>query len=146
MCDCRITWIKMLRNETKSEILQAALDDVTCVPKQLSLKDNEDDVSKSNIFEVITDSNTQQDSNDEFYEETNQLYKLDATVQPVTAPQVNVVKVLPNSLACPSELTHKEDSLMLSSKDESYWLPGSSCSKFSSLFLIFSLVLVCLSL
>ncbi|KAL0879036.1 hypothetical protein ABMA27_004003 [Loxostege sticticalis] len=151
-CDCRLSWIQMLKNETKSEILRAALDDITCVLDSKvdrtanDVADFEVKAPKS-FYEVVTSSDVPQAINDEaFYEETNMAIK-EPTVQPVVVNQVSIVDMPIETLPCPSELSqNREDSLMLSSKDESYWQPGSSCNILSSLKLILGLVLMCVVL
>lgn len=77
------------------------------------------------------------------YEDANQLFKYEPTVQPVIANQVTVVDMPADSLPCPRELVqNREDSLMLSSKDESYWLPSSSFKVLSNLALVLTLVMI----
>lgn len=142
----------MLKNETKSEILRAALDDITCVLDSKvdrtanDVADFEVKAPKS-FYEVVTSSDVPQAINDEaFYEEANMAIK-EPTVQPVVVNQVSIVDMPIETLPCPSELSqNREDSLMLSSKDESYWQPGSSCNVLSSLKLILGLVLMCVVL
>ncbi|RVE46822.1 hypothetical protein evm_008530 [Chilo suppressalis] len=148
-CDCRLSWIQSLKNETKSEVLRTALDDVTCIPmvsgksERISNDVTQYEIKESkNIFEVVTSSDLlQQDANDgEFYEETNQSLKSDPTVQPLVREQVTVIDMPVDSLPCPSELTqNKEDSLMLSSKDENYWRTNSCITVHSNLFTVLSL-------
>ncbi|XP_063828419.1 connectin-like [Ostrinia nubilalis] len=146
-CDCRLSWIQMLRNESKSEILRAALDDVTCVLEKVDRSPNDVnfDVPKS-LYELVTNNAPQDPNYETFYEETSQAFK-ETTAQPVVKSQISIFDVPIETLPCPSELVqNKEDSLMLSSKDESYWQPGSSCSVLSSLTLIVTLGLVCVLL
>ncbi|KAJ8719790.1 hypothetical protein PYW08_011965 [Mythimna loreyi] len=125
-CDCRLSWIQILRNETKSEPLRMALDGVTCVinPDETVESTSNDMISAFNdpkpskseqLYEIETNSDIlQQDANDEeLYEDTNQ-YKFEPTVQPVVANQLTVVNMPADSFPCPRELSRSgEDSLML---------------------------------
>lgn len=152
-CDCRLSWIQSLRNETKSEPLRSALDDVTCTLNAGNKVENAGEnnqayndakVSKTEqLFEIETNSEVlQQDANDEeIYEDTNQ-YKFEPTVQPVVINQVPVVSLPIEALPCPRELRYGEDSLMLSSKDESYWQSSTSTRYLSSLSLVIVLTLI----
>ncbi|XP_050666788.1 connectin-like [Leptidea sinapis] len=143
-CDCRLSWIQVLRNETMSEPLRQALDEVTCI----SLTEQ---TSESNI-NTATDSDkelnletesepVQQDANDDvtFGEVGSFKYEDEKSL----ANQIVLVDIPPETLPCPNKLGHNgEDSLMLSSKDESFWLPNSSVKCLSSLFSIVSLLLL----
>ncbi|CAG9788301.1 unnamed protein product [Diatraea saccharalis] len=144
--------MQKLRNETKSEILRAALDDVTCIPMASNNSDRtSNDVTdyeikeQKGIFEMVTSGYLlQQDNNDkEFYEETSQSFKPEPTVQPLVREQIPLTDIALDSLPCPSELSHnKEDSLMLSSKDENYWRNNSSITIISNLVLVLTMVLI----
>lgn len=150
-CDCRLSWIHVLRNETKSEPLRLALDDVTCVPNkpndtptnEISSQTNAE--KKENQLEVAANSDVfQQDANDEeSYEEASPAYKYEATVSTVTFDQVVLLDMPIEALACRNELSQNgEDSLMLSSKDESYWRPSSSFRILSNLSLVLTFVTI----
>lgn len=129
-CDCQLIWLLTLRNETKSEPLKLALSTVTCTfdkNEQNQLKQEDDDVKDKveNVFELGTGGEIFQQTDDDVYAD-NPLYKLDTTDKPVTN-EVALVDVPVESLLCPGEKLHKgEDSLMLSSKDETYWQSNSS--------------------
>lgn len=105
----------MLRNETKSEPLRLALDDVTCILEETN------DVNKEKpILEIVANDESQNDE----YTDTNVIKE--ATVQPIES-QVSIVDMPAEALPCPSELTqNSEDSLMLSSKVEGFWGQSSS--------------------
>ncbi|CAK1582563.1 unnamed protein product [Parnassius mnemosyne] len=132
-CDCRLSWIQSLQNETRSEPVRLALRGVTCtfakqanLHHQLKLNTNDDTLDKvEDVFEVATSSDLLQQNYEESYED-NPLYKFDRTEKPVTDELV-LVDISVESLPCPGEtLLKSEDSLMLSAKDESYWLQSSS--------------------
>ncbi|XP_013184554.2 connectin [Amyelois transitella] len=146
-CDCRISWIQILRNETKSEPLKAALDDVTCMLQ------NSEKIETTNQLNEVADTKDsdpdsllvsnidvlQQDGFEEDYDENNKSFKSEPTVQPVIANEVFVVNVPPESLVCTRDSQNREDSLMLSS---GYWQPSSSFKILSNLALVFTLVVV----
>lgn len=152
-CDCRLSWIQVLRNETKSEPLRMALDGFTCVMSTSeTVESTSNDVtsafndpipSKSEqLYEIETNADVlQQDANDEeLYEDTNQ-YKFEPTVQPVVANQLTIVNMPVESLPCPRELVRSgEDSLMLSSKDENYWQSSTSIRILPKLFFVLTLL------
>lgn len=152
-CDCRLSWIQILRNETKSEPLRLALDDVTCslqtddrtvsTPIEVQQIHNHEKSSKpEQLYEVEANSDiAQQDTNEEIYEDTNQ-YKLQLTVQPVVVNEIAVVSMPIDTLPCPRELRNGEDSLMLSSKDDSYWQTNSSKQYPSSVLFVLILALI----
>lgn len=153
ICDCRISWVQTLRNETRSEPLRQALEDVTCypnVPTNPTPIDNTNDVisqaidevppKPDQIFEIKTKDVV---SPNEEYDEAQMKYE--PTVQPATVNQLSVVDVPLESMPCPSELVQKgEDSLMLSSKDESYWHSSSSFQINSDVFVILTLLVIIL--
>ncbi|XP_026730968.1 connectin-like [Trichoplusia ni] len=154
-CDCRLSWIQVLRNETKSEPLKMALDEVTCVlnagknvvatSNDVNTAFNDAKPSKSEqLYEIETNSEVQQDVNEEeLYEDSNQ-YKFEPTVQQVAENQLTIVNMPIESLPCPRELVRSgEDSLMLSSKDESYWQSSSSSQMMAQFSLVF--LLLCIS-
>ncbi|XP_068629433.1 connectin-like [Battus philenor] len=129
-CDCHLLWILTLRNETKSEPLKLALNAVMCtfkkevnkqetVPdKRKELKDKDD-----HLFDLVTSSDVSQSDKDLY--DDNTPYKFDTTKKPVL--EMAFVDVPIESLPCPGETLHNgEDSLMLSSKDESFWQQNSS--------------------
>lgn len=153
-CDCRLSWIQLLRNETKSEPLRMALDEVTCFQnhgKPEAKNDFNEDLVKEvksmkseNLFEIESNSDiSQQDENDEeLYVDPNPSYKSETTIKPITN-EIALVDIPTESLLCPSELIQNgEDSLMLSSKDENYWQPNSSLKILSNLFLVLTLVII----
>lgn len=146
-CDCRLSWIQVLRNETKSEPLRIALDEVTCIINTANNNKatntdnkniaNDDKVIKNeNMFELESNSEVlQQDGNEEDAYDTT-AYN--------TVKQVAVVDIPSENLRCAGEVIRNgEDSLMLSSKDESYWQPSSSFKILSNLSLVLTLVIVC---
>lgn len=130
-----------------------ALDDVTCVlnsgdkvestSNDVNSAFNDIRPSKTDpVYEIETHSEVlQQDSNDEeLYEDASQ-YKFEPTVQPVLANQLTIVNMPLESLPCPRELIRSgEDSLMLSSKDESYWQPNTSIRVLSKMSLVLTLL------
>ncbi|XP_045537053.1 connectin [Papilio machaon] len=128
-CNCQLIWLLTLRNETKSEPLKLALNTITCTfdrnegPQFKEEQDVKDKVEK--VFELGTNSDVFQQTDDELYAENPQ-YKLDTT-ETSLSNEVVLVDVPIESLTCPGEkLPKREDSLMLSSKDESYWQSNSS--------------------
>ncbi|XP_045773978.1 connectin-like [Maniola jurtina] len=157
ICDCRISWIQVLRNETKSEPLRLALDEVTCITNNINTNNkntnanNEDVTNKEktinneNTFEVEPEGEVlQQDGNEEELYSGSPSYKYEDAVNPI-GNQVVVVDIPPENLRCAGEVIQNgEDSLMLSSKDESYWQPNSSLKILSNLSLVFTLVTVSL--
>ncbi|XP_038212644.1 connectin-like [Zerene cesonia] len=147
-CDCRLSWIQVLRNETKSEPLRQALDEVTCIPNvrenidnALNPKSNDGKDLKTDLDVDADDDSFQQDGNeDEAYSEANGAYKLE---DEKSINQVVLVDMPPESLPCPGQLGQNgEDSLMLSSKDENYWQSSSSVKLVSSVFVIFTTLLL----
>ncbi|CAK1543239.1 unnamed protein product [Leptosia nina] len=139
-CDCRLTWIQVLRNESKSEPLRQALDEVTCIPNTSESIDtalSPDNKQKLDSFEVESASDTPQ-RNDKDEAMTTNKYGPDKLL----LNQVVLVDMPPETLPCPSQLGQNgEDSLMLSSKDENYWQPNCSI-KILTNYLILALVLV----
>lgn len=99
-----------------------ALDDVTCIPAdRTNTKTN--DVIDANVAGLKVE---QIYENGEVNSEDMNL-KLEPTVQPVVASQIAVVDMPVELMPCPNVLVQKgEDSLMLSSKDESFWQSSSS--------------------
>lgn len=147
-CDCHLLWMLTLRNETKSGPLRSALSAVTCTfdykkDTRSQLDIQEPDVVNSKVEDVIeldTKSGHLQQNDEDLYED-NPLYKLVVTERPVEMPLVDIPS---ESLPCPGEELHKgEDSLMLSSKDQSLWQQNLSPSwrKISTASLLFSLVM-----
>lgn len=127
-CDCRLSWVQMLRNETKSEPLIQALDDVTCAMKTI----------KTNEIISIDNKNIQ---GDEFQKDGEQILTKEAIImEPTEIDQVVLVNLPVDTLPCPSEL-NGEDSLMLSSKDENYWRSPSGATIVSSFGLLLTIVL-----
>ncbi|XP_013145551.1 PREDICTED: connectin-like [Papilio polytes] len=127
ICDCQLIWLLTLRNETKSEPLKLALNTITCTfdrnEDNLKEKDVKDNIEK--VFELGTNGDVFQRADDELYAD-NPLYKLDTTERNISS-EVVLVDVPIEMLPCPGEKLPKgEDSLMLSSKDESYWQSNSS--------------------
>ncbi|KAH9628314.1 hypothetical protein HF086_017389 [Spodoptera exigua] len=158
-CDCRLSWIQVLRNETKSEPLRMALDSVTCAMTRddadseedtsndvsTAIKDNKPAKSEQ-LYEIESNGDElQQDANDEeFYEDTS-AFKFEPTVQPVVANQLTIVNIPVETLPCPRELVRSgEDSLMLSSKDENYWQSGNSIRIIPKLLLVLTSLLISL--
>ncbi|KAL4715670.1 hypothetical protein ACJJTC_006249 [Scirpophaga incertulas] len=142
MCDCHISWIKVLRNETTSDILQAALDDITCIPNYSEDYETnsvtEYDASPKTVSEVVTSTMVHQINNDEQLEGTNQALKTDPTVEPFIKEQLPIVNMPSGALLCSREMVqNKEDSLMLKSIGKVLW-GGNASSKlrvYSSLVL-----------
>ncbi|XP_012545315.1 connectin [Bombyx mori] len=141
VCDCRLNWIKTLRNETTSEPLRSALDDVTCVTDdKTQTKDLNDKTRSEHLYEIEANSEVFQQDVNEDYEGIDQ-HKADAAPGPAT--QVVLVDVPAESLPCPGKpIQNGEDSLMLSSKDETYWRPNSSSVSISSLSLTLASLLI----
>ncbi|XP_059062924.1 connectin-like [Achroia grisella] len=136
-CDCRLIWIQVLRNETASEPLKAALDDVTCIidadeaDSTKNIEYNNGNTKLDELFEIISNSNA--NSNED--EELNRLHKVETTTSTIIS-QLAVVNIPVESLRCASKLAqNSEDSLMLSSKDENYW-KSSSNFKTCNLYLV----------
>lgn len=152
-CDCRLSWIQVLRNETKSEPLRIALDSVTCVMSTDETVEstsnkvisgfNDPKPSKSEqLYDIEANAEVlQQDANDEeLYEDTNQ-YKFEPTLQPVVSNQLIIVNMPVETLPCPRQLVRSgEDSLMLSSKDENYWQSNISIRILPKWFFILTLL------
>lgn len=123
---------------------------MTCVPNkpndtptnEISSQTNAE--KKENQLEAANSDVFQQDANDEeSYEEASTAYKYEATVSTVTFDQVVLLDMPIEALACRNELSQNgEDSLMLSSKDESYWRPSSSFRILSNLSLVLTLVTI----
>lgn len=159
ICDCRLTWIQMLRNETKSEPLRLALEDVTCTIHLSSnerLENDKDDnnptsseyqTNNVNIVhdkskssdnlqsETISEVLEQNDGNDEeLYEDTPTAYQNNPTLKTVVMNQLRVVDVPASQLTC-EVLQNREDSLMLSSKVESFWSSSASIRVSSKIYL-----------
>ncbi|CAH2041125.1 unnamed protein product, partial [Iphiclides podalirius] len=130
-CDCHLLWMLTLQNETKNEPLRLALSAVTCsfdrnMSTQSQFTAKPDEVS-DDVIELGTKSGLHQQNEEELFG-GNPLYKLDGTEMPQT-DEVTLVDIPLESLPCPGEELHKgEDSLMLSSKDESFWQQNSSPS------------------
>ncbi|CAH3977798.1 unnamed protein product [Pieris brassicae] len=139
-CDCRLSWIQVLRNETKSEPLRQALDEVTCIPNIPENVDNgmnTNDKLQTDLFDADSEGDSlQQDENDdETYDAKNEDDKLENQVVLVDMPS--------ETLPCPGQLGHNgEDSLMLSSKDENYWQQSSSVKALSNCFLLILTILL----
>ena len=94
------------------------------------------------LYEIDSNADVlQQDANDEeLYEDTNQ-YKFEPTVQPILANQLTIVNMPVETLPCPREVVRSgEDSLMLSSKDESYWQSNASIQILPKLFFVLTLL------
>ncbi|XP_063538481.1 connectin-like [Cydia strobilella] len=142
-CDCRLSWIHVLRNETKSEPLISALDDVTCVQKPREIpNDISQTYDQKHSFEIETNADVFQQDEEDVYEEASPSYKLEATAPP-KLEQVVVLDIPVQALTCSQEVPQNgEDSLMLSSKDESYWRPSSSFKILSNLSLVLTLVTI----
>ncbi|XP_052748608.1 connectin-like [Galleria mellonella] len=145
-CDCRLIWIQVLRNETTSEPLKSALDDVTCMidagdkfTRPTKAVDFNDNTKTDGLLEIISNSDVlNQEINED--EGVNRLHKIETTVQPFES-QLTVVNIPVESLSCANKLAqNSEDSLMLSSKDESYW-KNSSFKLLSNLYLVSTLLL-----
>lgn len=131
-----------LRNETKSEPLKLALNTITCTfdrnEDNLKEKDVKDNIEK--VFELGTNGDVFQRADDELYAD-NPLYKLDTTERNISS-EVVLVDVPIEMLPCPGEKLPKgEDSLMLSSKDESYWQSNSSIKLSVTSFPLITLLL-----
>ncbi|KAG6458996.1 hypothetical protein O3G_MSEX011153 [Manduca sexta] len=148
-CDCRISWIQVLRNETKSDPLKLALDEVTCLPNSVNKietvnalnAETIEEAKSEQLYEIETNSEVLQQDGNEDYDYISQ-YKYEPTVQPIINNQVAVVSLTPESMPCPGEVVQKqEDSLMLSSKDESYWRSSASLNLLSSLYLSVTFVI-----
>lgn len=147
-----MSWIQTLRNETKSEPLRLALDDVTCSPHPDKTENNSNEViseipepaklsNTGQVYEI--ESNSEVLANNEENDDPSSQYKIEPTVQPVIANQVSLIDMPLEAMPCPSELVQKgEDSLMLSSKDESYWQSSSSFKTLTSFTLPLTLVLI----
>lgn len=151
ICDCRLSWIQILRNETKSEPLRLALNDVTCSPSPERTENTSNEVISENpkiIKPVKTgayeiEANSEVITNNDEDDDASSQYKMEPTVQPVLANQIAIVDMPIEAMPCPSELVQKgEDSLMLSSKDESYWQPSSSYKITTTFSLTLTLVLI----
>lgn len=151
-CDCHLTWIQVLRNDTKSDPLRTAIDDVTCIPKPIDRVDTTktanpelytDETKTEHFYEIETNSEVfQQVGNDEEYDDPNK-YKQETTTQSIITNQLSIVSVPPELLLCSNELVENaEDSLMLSSKHESYWRPNLSNKLLSNLSLMVILIVI----
>ncbi|KAG7301839.1 hypothetical protein JYU34_013227 [Plutella xylostella] len=132
-CDCRLGWVSVLRNETRSEPLRLALEAVTCVPTadDRTVPEIPDKAPNDNILAEIDDDSDvfQQDAN---YDDSK------PSAQSMVADQLTVVDIPADTLPCPQQLRNGEDSLMLSSKDKSYWRPSSSGRAVVSVVLVMS--------
>lgn len=139
ICDCRLSWIQVLRNETKSEPLRLALEDVSCIPIESTDSTVNDvienrDSPKVELYEIGANSESHED---------DVSLKLEPTVQPVIASQVSVADMPLELMPCPSQSVQKgEDSLMLSSKDESFWQASSSNQILMNVSLVLTLLLL----
>lgn len=96
-------------------------------------------IKNENMFELESNGEVlQQDGNEEDPYSDTTAYKYDDAVK-----QVAVVDIPSENLRCSGEVIRNgEDSLMLSSKDESYWQPSSSLKILSNLSLVLTLVIV----
>lgn len=135
----------MLKNETKSVPLKTALDEITCIlntPEQ-NLNENSDVTKKpEQVFDMEAAGEVLKGSNDKLYDDLTQ-YKLESTDEPVVQNQITLTDIPHDSLPCPRDLVDKgEDSLMLSSKDESFWLSGSGVNVLIDLSLLTITLLV----
>lgn len=142
ICDCRLAWVSKLRNETKSEPLKYALEDITCKPRT---ENNIEDTLIKEVKEIINEGDDDQndetaevfqqdDSSNDSYDENQ-----NPTAQSMIANQLVLVDIPAETLPCPRELTQNgEGSMMLSSKDKSFWNSNSSSRLISSLLLILS--------
>ncbi|XP_049875593.1 connectin-like [Pectinophora gossypiella] len=130
VCDCRLSWIQTLRNETKSEPLRLALEDVTCI-----LTDANEINNGKEVNDALADGNEAQSASDDDQAEP--------TAQPIVN-QLVIVDMPTEALPCPRQLTG-EDSLMLSSKDESYGNSSSLliCNVSLVLMLVLSVLSIC---
>ncbi|CAG9583387.1 unnamed protein product [Danaus chrysippus] len=147
-CDCRLSWIQVLRNETKSEPLRTALDEITCsfitVNKATPKTNLENSVKILHPFktEANIDVIQQNDNDEDGSSDISSQYKFETTTK-LFANEVILVDIPPETLSCPGELVATgEDSLMLSSKDESYWHSNSCMKTLSSFLMMLTLVIM----
>lgn len=138
--------MKVLHNDTNSEPLKLALDDVTCSfngdGAGGSVQNNVTPSKSDELYEIETPISVRDFVEDDLYDDAVPL-RPEPTVQPVVSHKLAVVVTLPiEKLPCPRELRNGEDSLMLSSKDENFWNVNKTFRVFSSLSLVIILILI----
>ncbi|OWR54044.1 hypothetical protein KGM_207235 [Danaus plexippus plexippus] len=151
-CDCRLSWIQVLRNETKSEPLRTALDEITCsfmtvnkASPKTNLENGDDRMKNLNSFETEPNIGIfqQNDNGEDDSSDISSQYKFETTTK-LFANEVVLVDIPPETLSCQGELVATgEDSLMLSSKDDSYWHSNTCMKTLSSFLMMFTLVIIC---
>lgn len=144
-----------------------ALDDVTCIPRISSNKiesnsksaafspsneygnDNsnvafkreniKDDLKENNAVETFEQND---ESDEDGYEDNSTAYQNEPTAEPMVVNQLQVTQLSAENLPC-EIIRNGEDSLMLSSKDESYWKSSGSrrSVKLTSLVVLSNLIL-----
>ncbi|XP_038212713.1 connectin-like [Zerene cesonia] len=108
-CNCRLSWIYTLRNETKDSTLRHALEKITC----LSDNNNNDRSLNDQIEETVDNSNLLADDNYEYYDKNSE-----DTIEKVNNENNKAIKLtdLPlEELPCPKEI--------MQSIEESYGHP-----------------------
>ena len=124
-----------------------ALDEVTCLyyvdDETKIIKENKEISNNENIFEVETNSEVfQQDGNEDTYSDSSPTYKYEETIKSLEN-QVTLVDIPAQTLPCPGKLIQNgEDSLMLSSKEENYWLSNISKKMLANLSLVLTLTII----
>lgn len=101
-CNCRLSWIYLLRNETKDSTLKHALEKISCVA---------DPIDKHPEDNNEIDENTLADENYEYYDKGEE----DGSKEKLKAKLTKLVDIPLETLPCPKEL--------MQSIDESYGHP-----------------------
>lgn len=131
-CDCRVSWLHKLRNETKSKRLKASLDRLNCImdtkikanPPNVKLeiinvvsKDLKKDVEKEKIYEDI-----EEDDDENFYDE---MQDQDNSGDNKIEYRRKLLEIPTEMLPCPKKLSY-EDSFSPPTQDEVRYYQSSS--------------------
>ncbi|CAH2245265.1 connectin-like [Pararge aegeria] len=96
-CNCRLSWIYVLRNETQDNTMKHALEKISCVPEPT----NERRVSEPNTNEEDDNSNILADDNYEYYDKGDEYNDKEKNNE---AKAVKLTDIPLEELPCPKEL------------------------------------------
>ncbi|XP_049875394.1 connectin-like [Pectinophora gossypiella] len=142
-CDCRLSWLHRLRNETKSKRLKISLDRLNCVMDN-KLKTNLVDIQVEKVSPKISisykkddkiyDDNEEDLGDDNMYEDTMQDQDIDSDKTKIEYRR-KLLEIPTEMLPCPKKLSYEEE-LSPPTQDEVRYFGSSDKSKGSIVLLI----------
>lgn len=96
-CNCRLSWIYMLRNETQDSTMKHALEKISCVPEPTADRRSETKDDEMDSGNVLTNDNYEYyDKNDDYTDKDKEKADANKSIKLIDYPL--------ETLPCPKEL------------------------------------------